>query len=82
MALGAVAALKAKNTSTSNWPVIVGFDATRDGLTAVTKKEMYATIQQDASGLGERGVMAAVKALNHDPSLLPRDMLQVNVRLQ
>jgi ribose transport system substrate-binding protein len=82
MALGAVAALKARKTNSKDWPIVVGFDATRDGLTAVANREMYATIQQDAHGLGERGVMAAVKALNRDPSLLTRDMLQVDVRSQ
>jgi ribose transport system substrate-binding protein len=82
MALGAVAALKTLGIKPDAWPVIVGFDATHDGLSAVSDREMYATIQQDAHELGKRGVIAAVKALNRDPSLLPRDMLQVTVRTQ
>jgi ribose transport system substrate-binding protein len=84
MALGAVAAMKARGAvpNSDGWPIIVGFDATHDGLAAVSSHEMYATIQQDAYVLGERGVVAAVKALNRDPSLLPREMLAVKVRTQ
>lgn len=82
MALGAIAALKARGIGPAEWPVIVGFDATRDGLTAVANGDMYATIQQDAQGLGYQGVMAAVKALNHDPIQLKRDLRPVNVRIR
>jgi len=73
MAVGAVAGLKAINVKQDEWPIVVGFDATRDGLTAVTSGEMYATIEQDARGLG------AMKALMGEP-LLPRAFLSVRVR--
>jgi ABC-type sugar transport system substrate-binding protein len=82
MALGAVTGAKARNLSREEWPVIIGFDATRDGLTAVTNGDMYATVAQDAHGLGRRGVMDALKALKHDPTLLRRDFQEVNVRLR
>ena len=32
MALGAVAGIRAANLPKSRWPVVIGFDATRDGL--------------------------------------------------
>jgi len=79
MALGAVAALKALNVPRDQWPIIIGFDATQDGLTAVNSGDMHATVQQDARGLGRNGVLAAVKAMRHDPSLLSRDLRPVKV---
>jgi ABC-type sugar transport system substrate-binding protein len=80
MALGAIAALKALHVSRAQWPVIIGFDATQDGLSAIQNGDMYATIQQDARGLGRSGVLDAVKALQHDPSLQAQRLLPVNVR--
>lgn len=80
MALGAIAALKALHVSRSQWPVIIGFDATPDGLSAVASGDLYATIQQDARGLGRRGVLDAVMALRHDTSLQTRELLPVQVR--
>ncbi len=84
MALGAIAALRARGTrpGSADWPIIIGFDATRDGLTAVANGEMYGTVQQDANGLGHKGVLAAVQAMKQDPKLLKRDLLQVSVRLR
>jgi len=82
MALGAITALKARNTPRAEWPIIVGFDATPDGLKALASGDMYATIAQDARGLGKRGVEDAFKALSHDPSLVPKEMLAVIVRKQ
>jgi ABC-type sugar transport system substrate-binding protein len=75
MALGAIAALKALHVSKAQWPVIVGFDATPDGLAAIKNGEMFATIKQDGRELGRQGVLDAVKALRHDPSLQTYQLL-------
>jgi ribose transport system substrate-binding protein len=77
MALGAVAALKAMNMQRDSWPVIVGYDATKDALQAIERGEMYKSIQQDARLMGKEGVLASVKALNKDPSLQKRTLLDV-----
>lgn len=79
MALGAVAALKERGTPKSEWPIVIGFDATRDGLSAVAAGDMYGTIQQDPTGMGFAGVEAAVKLLNHDPSLVTNNILPVTL---
>jgi ribose transport system substrate-binding protein len=77
MALGAVAALKAMNTPRDAWPVVIGYDATKDALQAIERGEMYKSIQQDARLMGKEGVLAAVAALNKDPSLQKRRLLDV-----
>jgi ABC-type sugar transport system substrate-binding protein len=82
MALGAVSALKERGTLPSDWPIIVGFDATRDGLTEVANGEMYATIKQNAADLGDHGVEDAVKAIRGDPTLLSVEMLPVTVQMR
>ncbi len=79
MALGAIAALKALHVSKAQWPVIVGFDATPDGLAAIKSGEMFATIKQDGRELGRQGVLDAVKALKHDPSLQTNQLLPLTV---
>lgn len=59
MAMGAIAALKNRNIPRTQWPIVIGFDATRDGLTAMTNQDMYTTVAQNAIGLGESGAKAA-----------------------
>jgi ribose transport system substrate-binding protein len=80
MALGAISALQALKLSRAEWPIIIGFDATHDGLAAVDRGDMFATIQQDARGLGKNGVLDAVKILRHDTSIPSREFLPVNIR--
>jgi len=67
MAMGAIAALKARAIDRSQWPVVIGFDATNDGLAAVTKCEMYTTVAQDARRLGESGVLSAKHLIERQP---------------
>lgn len=67
MALGAVAALKNIGLSDKEMPVIIGFDATPAGIEAIERGEMYASVKQDAAGMGAAGVSLAVDILNgHD----------------
>ena len=69
MALGAVAGLKAANLrpKTPEWPVIIGFDATINGLRAIAQEEMSATVEQQAVRMGRAGVNAAIAVLENDP---------------
>lgn len=63
MALGAVAALKNLGISGNNMPIIIGFDATPAGIEAIERGEMYASVKQDAVGMGTAGVSLAVDIL-------------------
>jgi ribose transport system substrate-binding protein len=82
MALGAVAALRnhAISPGSTQWPIIVGFDATRDGLAAVASGEMYASVKQDAHKLGYEGVMRAVRLINGDKNVPAREFFSVEIR--
>lgn len=79
MALGAVAGLKAVGISKEMWPKIIGYDATSDAMQAIQRGEMYKTIQQDAKLMGRLGVMSAARALEKDPSLERKKLLDVRV---
>ena len=50
MALGAIDALKAEGIPKESWPLILGIDGTREGLQAVRKGEMTATVYNDKEG--------------------------------
>ena len=62
MALGAIQAIK--SAGKEGKIIVVGFDATKDGLDAVKKGEMAGTIQQLPSEMGKIGIQNAVKVLN------------------
>jgi len=59
MALGAIAAIVNKTELKDNWPIIIGYDATIEGLKEISSGRMWASVKQDAEGLGERGVLTA-----------------------
>lgn len=65
MALGAVGALKAANRLKST--IVVGFDATPDGVAAVKNGEMAATVQQHPYEEGYQAVELALKILKGEP---------------
>lgn len=52
MALGAIDALKHEGYSPSSdaWPIILGIDATQDGINAVLNQEMAGTVLNDSKG--------------------------------
>lgn len=77
MALGAVAGLKISNVKPDTWPIIIGYDATADALQAIQRGEMYKSIQQNARLMGKEGVLSAVKALEKDPTLAKKTLLDV-----
>jgi ribose transport system substrate-binding protein len=77
MALGAVAGLKIANVRTDAWPIIIGYDATADALQAIQRGEMYKSIQQNARLMGKEGVLSAVKAIEKDPTLPKKILLDV-----
>lgn len=79
MAMGAIAALLGSGIPKDQWPVIIGFDATRDARDAIGKGLMYASIAQDAIKMGRSGVHAAARILSKDREVLPRELLDVNV---
>lgn len=76
MALGAVEALRhAPDLATK--PIVIGFDAIKEAVTAIRKGQMVATIAQDPVGMGERAAIAVAKILRHeavekDQMLLPK----------
>ncbi|MGP1345504.1 MAG: sugar ABC transporter substrate-binding protein [Phycisphaerales bacterium] len=79
MALGAIAGLQALNLARSEWPIVIGFDATQDARDAIAAGTMYASVEQDARRLGSEGVMRAVRALEEDPSLPQHELLSVKI---
>jgi len=68
MALGAVDALKSMGIPKSDWPILVGFDATEAGRDAVTRGELCATIAQQPSEIGRRAVDQARKLITTERS--------------
>lgn len=62
MALGAIRALRERGSKRQRSHIIVvGFDASPDGLTAVNQGEMLATVAQQPSEMGKSCVEAAMK---------------------
>lgn len=82
MALGAIAALKGLGITEEEWPVVIGFDATREAIEAIKLGVMHASIRQDARGMGEEGVKRALRALNGDDTLPSHELLEVGVYLK
>ncbi len=81
MALGAVTALEQSKISKSKWPVIVGFDATADGVAAVEDGRLAATIRQNPRLIGKEAVIIAHELANGDSShggdqLLPVELVK------
>jgi ribose transport system substrate-binding protein len=79
MAMGVIQALKLLKRPKSEWPVVIGFDATKDGLQAIEDGEMYASIKQDPTFLGEEGVNSAIGLLKRDPSVQASRLLPTSV---
>lgn len=69
MALGALRAVKAANKKV----LIIGFDGTADGIKAVKRGKMAATIAQQPEKIGELGVQTADKILKGEtvPAKIP-----------
>ena len=63
MALGAIQALGARAGSEV---MVVGFDGTADGLTAISDGSLYATVAQQPAELGRLAIELAVKAIAGD----------------
>ncbi|TFB98728.1 D-ribose ABC transporter substrate-binding protein [Cryobacterium adonitolivorans] len=63
MALGAIQALGDRAGSEV---MVVGFDGTSDGLTAISDGSLYATVAQQPAELGKLAIELAVKAINGD----------------
>lgn len=79
MALAAINALKSLKISADKWPIVIGFDATKEGLESIAAGEMYASVKQDASLMGSEGVKSAMKALKKDSTLLQHRLLEVQI---
>jgi ribose transport system substrate-binding protein len=76
MALGAVKAIQAAGKSQQI--LVVGFDATKDGVTAVNNGDMSATVAQMPDEVGRLGVEMAYKIINNE-SIPP--VIRIPVRL-
>lgn len=70
MALGAIDALKRASIPSADWPLVVGIDGTRAGLTAVSTGEMVGTVLNDAKGQAQ-GVLDLSYALSAGEPLPP-----------
>jgi len=64
MAMGVIAALKSSNVNQNNWPIIVGFDATNDGVNAIANGEMKKSIKQRPKDIGKQAVEVAWELIN------------------
>ena len=62
MALGAIKAVKAAKKE--NQIIVVGFDGTKEGIAAVEKGDLAATVAQQATMIGSIGVEVADKVIN------------------
>lgn len=60
MAMGAIASIINLDLTAEQTPLVIGFDATPVGKEAVNSGSMYASIGQDANGMGAAGVSAAL----------------------
>jgi ABC-type sugar transport system substrate-binding protein len=67
MALGAVAALDNLRLPARNRPLVIGFDATKEGREAIAQGKMYGSIAQQTKMLGQQGLIRLVDVLNHRP---------------
>lgn len=63
MAMGVIAALKSQDVSKSNWPIIVGFDYTKDGQQAIYNGEMKKSIRQKPQEIGFKATMSALELI-------------------
>lgn len=79
MALGVVAALESEGLPQRQWPVIVGFDATHEGLTAIDEGKMCASIRQQPFEIGREGVRTAVQLLEARGEVVARKRIEVEV---
>jgi ABC-type sugar transport system substrate-binding protein len=74
MALGAIAALKNLHLSSDKMPIVIGFDATPAGMDAINNGDMYASVKQNARGMGVDGVNLAIDLLEGKSSV-PKETL-------
>jgi inositol transport system substrate-binding protein len=78
MAIGAAMALKQAGVKPGT-VVVTGVDGTPDGLNAITKGDMAASVFQDAKGQGEGAVEVAVKMIKKEPytaaTLIPYQLI-------
>lgn len=76
MALGAIQAIEV--ASKQGDIIVVGFDATRDGLEAVKESKMSATVAQQPALMGQTGVMRAAELLAGENI---KNLISVEVKL-
>lgn len=81
MALGAVTALERSGVAVAKWPVIVGFDATADGVAAVKEHKLAATIRQEPKKIGAEAVRIAYALAKGDRSQAGDHLLDVKLVL-
>ena len=79
MALGAITALESTGLNRIAWPIVVGFDATADGVAAVRDGRMAATIKQNPKEIGEQGVKDAYELATGNRTVGGDRLLDVSV---
>ncbi len=82
MALGAVAALQELAVDKSEWPIIIGFDATGPAQQAISNDLMFASVRQLPKDMGAAGLSSAIDLVknglpdNPEKTLVPVDVLK------
>ncbi len=76
MALGAIRAIE--EAGRTEPLLIVGFDATDDGLDAIKSGRMHATIAQDPKSMGRKAIQLASDAMNNRP-VPPQTLIPVRL---
>lgn len=79
MGLGAIAALQRLGVPESEWPIIIGFDATSEAQQAIRVGTMYGSVRQQAREMGRRGLLEAIRLERRETGQAGR--LLVPVRL-
>lgn len=79
MALGAVAALRRLGVPQSQWPVIIGVDATPEARQAIREGTMYGSIRQQAREMGRRGFLTAIRLARREPGAAGRSLVPVDL---
>lgn len=79
MALGAIAAIESMDLVGDERPIVIGFDATAEGVKAVESGQMHATIRQKSFEMGKSGVEQAIKLASDEVIEDPRVTVPLEV---
>jgi len=79
MAMGVITALDRASIPPATLPVLIGFDATADGLEAVSRGKMAATVKQRPLQIGEQALKIAAALARGEPGQASHQLLEVEL---